>query len=156
MALLLPTLSHLAYANEHGSWTNPIPATPGVPEMLARVGEIDRYAAENRLLSIYERHTDGTRRRPTPRACGRSSTCAPATTCRCSPARTSSAPTSKLVAWLDARGIDVDVITDEDLHEEGLELLAPLSRRAHRLAPRVHDDADARRPRRASSSAAAG
>ena len=62
VALLLPTLSHLAYANEHGSWLNPIPATPGVEEMLERVGEIDRYAAEHRLLSIYERHTDGSGR----------------------------------------------------------------------------------------------
>lgn len=30
-----------------------------------------------------------------------------------------------LLAWLDAKGHDVDVITDEDLHAEGLGLIAP-------------------------------
>jgi N,N-dimethylformamidase len=123
VALLLPTLSHLAYANEHGSWTNPIPATPGVQEMLARVGDIDRYAAENRLLSIYERHTDGT-------GVAYSSRLRPIVNLRpgynmpllAGPHQFGA--DVELVAWLDARGIDVDVITDEDLHEEGLELLA--------------------------------
>lgn len=123
IALLLPTLSHLAYANEHGSWTNPIPATPGVPEMLARVGDIDRYAAEHRLLSIYERHTDGT-------GVAYSSRLRPIVNLRpgydmpllAGPHQFGA--DVELVAWLDARGIDVDVITDEDLHEEGIELLA--------------------------------
>jgi N,N-dimethylformamidase len=124
VALLLPTLSHLAYANEHGSWTNPIPATPGVQEMLERVGDIDRYAAEHRLLSIYERHTDGT-------GVAYSSRLRPIVNLRpgydmpllAGPHQFGA--DVELVAWLDARGIDVDVITDEDLHEEGLELLAP-------------------------------
>jgi N,N-dimethylformamidase len=124
VALLLPTLSHLAYANEHGSWTNPIPATPGVPEMLERVGEIDRYAADHRLLSIYERHTDGT-------GVAYSSRLRPIVNLRpgydmpllAGPHQFGA--DVELVAWLDARGIDVDVITDEDLHEEGSKLLAP-------------------------------
>lgn len=30
-----------------------------------------------------------------------------------------------ILAWLEAKGIDFDVITDEDLHEEGLDLLKP-------------------------------
>jgi N,N-dimethylformamidase len=124
VALLLPTLSHLAYANEHGSWLNPIPATPGVEEMLERVGEIDRYAADHRLLSIYERHTDGS-------GVAYSSRLRPIVNLRpgydmpllAGPHQFGA--DLELVAWLDARGIDVDVITDEDLHEEGLELLAP-------------------------------
>ena len=124
VALLLPTLSHLAYANEHGSWLHPIPATPGVQEMLERVGEIDRYAAEHRLLSIYERHTDGS-------GVAYSSRLRPIVNLRpgydmpllAGPHQFGA--DLELVAWLDARGIDVDVITDEDLHAEGLELLAP-------------------------------
>jgi N,N-dimethylformamidase len=123
VALLLPTLSHLAYANEHGSWTNPIPATPGVNEMLERVGDIDRYAAEHRLLSIYERHTDGS-------GVAYSSRLRPIVNLRpgydmpllAGPHQFGA--DLELVAWLDARGIDVDVITDEDLHEEGSELLS--------------------------------
>lgn len=123
VALLLPTLSHLAYANEHGSWTSPIPSTPGVPEMLERVGEIDRYAAEHRLLSIYERHTDGS-------GVAYSSRLRPIVNLRpgydmpllAGPHQFGA--DVELVAWLDARGIEVDVITDEDLHEEGGELLA--------------------------------
>ena len=124
--------------------------------MLERVGEIDRYAAEHRLLSIYERHTDGSGRGLLLAPAARSSTCGPATTCRCSAGPHQFGADLELVAWLDARGIDVDVITDEDLHEEGLELLAPLSRAADRLAPRVHDHADARRAPGLSSTPAGG
>ncbi len=32
---------------------------------------------------------------------------------------------SHILAWLDAKGIDFDIVTDEDLHEEGAALLAP-------------------------------
>jgi N,N-dimethylformamidase len=123
IALLLPTLSYLAYANEHASWLRPIPSTPGVQEMLERVGEIDRYAAEHRLKSIYERHADDS-------GVAYSSRLRPIVNLRpgydmpllAGPHQFSA--DVELVAWLDARGIEVDVITDEDLHEEGLDLLA--------------------------------
>jgi N,N-dimethylformamidase len=32
---------------------------------------------------------------------------------------------SHILAWLDAKGIEFDIVTDEDLHEEGAALLAP-------------------------------
>src|SRR5262249_61139084 len=59
VVVLMPTLSYLAYGNEHNSWANPIPATPGLDRILDSVGERDRYAADQRLKSIYELHPDG-------------------------------------------------------------------------------------------------
>ncbi len=49
-----------------------------------------------------------------------------------------------LVDWLDAKGFDVDYITDHDLHAEGPDLLRPYSGRAVVVAPRILDGADAR------------
>ena len=34
IAVLMPTLSYLAYGDEHNSWANPIPATPGLDQIL--------------------------------------------------------------------------------------------------------------------------
>jgi N,N-dimethylformamidase len=123
VALLLPTLSYIAYANEHASWLKPIPATPGVAEMLERVGEVDRYAADHRLLSIYERHTDGS-------GVAYSSRLRPIVNLRPDydmpllDGPHQFGEDVELVAWLAARRIAVDVITDEDLHREGAGLLA--------------------------------
>ena len=54
--MLLPTFSYLAYANEHASWENPISATGDVPLIVTAQ---DRFMSDQRLLSLYERHTDG-------------------------------------------------------------------------------------------------
>ena len=123
IAVLVPTLSYLAYANEHNSWSNPIPATPGLDRILDAVGERDRYAAERRLKSIYEMHTDGS-------GVAYSSRLRPIVNMRSDygmplllggphqfPAD------MELLAWLDRRTFDYDVITDEDLHHEGMSLV---------------------------------
>ena len=39
-----------------------------------------------------------------------------------------------LLAWLEAKGIAFDIITDEDLDDEGVDLLAPYRVRADRIA----------------------
>ncbi len=123
IAVLMPTLSYLAYANEHNSWANPIPATPGLEQILASVGERDRYVAEQGLKSIYEMHTDGS-------GVAYSSRLRPIVNMRSDygmplllggphqfPAD------MELLQWLDLRGISYDVLTDENLHHDGAALL---------------------------------
>ena len=73
VVVLIPTFSYLAYANEHNSWTNPIPATPGLDEILASVGERDRYAsAVQRPPSRSTRCTPMEAGSPTRLVCARS------------------------------------------------------------------------------------
>jgi len=116
-AVLLPTFSYLAYANEHASWERPIKASvggAGAPTVTDR----DRFMAENRLLSLYDLHLDGTGtclsswRRPVlnmrpgyhlPLIAG--------------PHQLSA--DLELLAWLDSQAVSYDVITDDDVHRHG-------------------------------------
>jgi N,N-dimethylformamidase len=124
VVVVIPTLSYLAYGNEHASWANPIPSTPGLDQILDAVGERDRYVAEQRLKSIYERHTDGS-------GVAYSSRLRPILNMRADygmplllggphqfPADI------ELLEWLDRRRIAYDVVTDEDLHHDGEAALA--------------------------------
>jgi N,N-dimethylformamidase len=122
-AVLLPTFSYLAYANEHASWERPIKASVGgVGEMT--VTERDRYMSERRLLSLYELHADGSGtclsswRRPVlnmrpgyhlPLVRG--------------PHQFSA--DLELLHWLESRGVEFDVITDDDVHLRGAAALDP-------------------------------
>jgi N,N-dimethylformamidase beta subunit-like, C-terminal/Concanavalin A-like lectin/glucanases superfamily len=124
IAVLMPTLSYLAYGNEHNSWANPIPATPGLDQILASVGERDRYMHEQRLKSIYELHTDGS-------GVAYASRLRPILNMRSDYAMPlllggpHQFPADlELLEWLDRREHRYDVLTDEDLHTEGVELLA--------------------------------
>src|SRR5262249_15215240 len=104
---------------------NPIPATPGLDQILEAVGERDRYAADSRLKSIYERHTDGS-------GVAYSSRLRPIVNLRSDygmplllggPHQFSA--DLELLEWLDLKQLRYDVLTDEDLHHERSELLAP-------------------------------
>ena len=122
-AVLLPTFSWLAYANEHASWERPIKASiGGAAEMI--VTDADRFTSRHRLLSLYELHEDGSGtcisswRRPVlnlrpgyqlPLVRG--------------PHQFSA--DLELLHWLESRGADVDVITDDDLHRDGVRVLEP-------------------------------
>ena len=116
-AVLMPTFSYLAYANEHASWERPIKASVGGAGSLT-VTERDRYMSEHRLLSLYELHADGSGtclsswRRPVlnmrpgyhlPLVKG--------------PHQFSA--DLELLQWLEGRGAAFDVITDDDLHRQG-------------------------------------
>ena len=120
IAFLVPTLSYLAYANEHAATGNPVAVTDFnlwdyfLPE--------DHLAQGVPLLGLYDRHRDGTgvcyssRLRPVVNmrphyhlALVRSAHQFPADL--------------HLVDWLHEKGFEVDVVTDEDLVEEGRALL---------------------------------
>jgi N,N-dimethylformamidase len=120
IAFLAPTLSYLAYANEHAAEGNPVAVTDFVlsdyyqPE--------DHYTIDTPLLGLYDKHRDGV-------GCCYSSRLRPVVNMRPHyhlPLIRSAhqfPADLHLVDWLEEKGFDADVVTDEDLHEEGLELL---------------------------------
>jgi N,N-dimethylformamidase len=121
VAFLAPTLSYLAYANEHYSWDSDFAVwAPG--DVHARLTEADRYMAEHRLLSLYDFHSDGTG------SCY-SSYLRPILSLRPKYEMPLIAAPHQfnadlhLLDWLEAKGFQRDVLTDHDLHEDGLELL---------------------------------
>jgi N,N-dimethylformamidase len=121
IAFLAPTNSYLAYANEH---LTEISLDLAPNQNRGEATPEDRYVADNGLLSLYDHHADGSgvcyssRLRPIlnmrPRYHMRTLSCPhqfPADL--------------HLIDWLEAKGHAHDVITDENLHAEGLDLLAP-------------------------------
>ncbi len=129
IAFLAPTNSYLAYANEH------VIANPNVQTLLSPGTTIeypiqaqDKYIVEQGLLSLYDCHTDGS-------GVCYSSRLRPILNMRPKYnaqllANGQGSPHQfnadlHLVDWLEAKGHTFDVITDEDLHFEGADLLAP-------------------------------
>lgn len=122
IAFLAPTLSYLAYANESLDVTEGIPLAPRT-DMGIRP-DIHRWVEANGLSSTYDRHRDGSGicmgslKRPILDV-------RPKKRCRTFDAPHQFAADLHLVDWLDAKGIEVDILTDHDLHAEGTAALAP-------------------------------
>ncbi len=123
VALVLPTASYMAYANEHLAAAGPMgqaiightPALQPLDLLLMEHPELG--------LSMYELHADGSgvsfssRRRPIVNMRPRH---------RFSFLGTWQFPSDLyLVDWLEHRGYDYDVLTDEDLHRDGVQALRP-------------------------------
>lgn len=130
IALVLPTFSYLAYANTH------MLSDPAALEVLRAMGmDLDyptraseRYIVANRLNSLYDKHPDGSgvcyssMRRPIvnmrpearePHLAGGAG----------APHQLSA--DLHLIDWLEHEGFSYDLLTDEQLHSEGVEVLAP-------------------------------
>lgn len=114
LALLVPTLSYLAYALDHLK-------QPFMPEDPAEVAA--RFARDNTIHSLYDRHTDG------------SGVCAVSLhrpllgmrddhVFRYHRGPHQYSEDVELVGWLERQGFRFDVLTDHDLHEEGAAALA--------------------------------
>ncbi|MCS6925707.1 MAG: LamG domain-containing protein [Candidatus Binatia bacterium] len=127
IALLLPTASYMAYANEH------LATNTALVELLAgRLVPLDKYSLflqEHREygLSCYDTHADGS-------GVCYSSRLRPILNMR--PKHISALggvgsslwqfnADTHITDWLEAMGYEFDVITDEDLHARGVELLKP-------------------------------
>jgi N,N-dimethylformamidase len=122
IAVLLPTYTYLAYANEQITWRNPDSPVPHDP--LQHLQPQDHYIVAHGLKSAYDHHADDTgvafssRLRPVLNFRPKYSTAlilAP----QHFPADL------YLIDWLEAMGHPYDVLTDEDLHAEGTDLLSP-------------------------------
>ena len=128
IALLIPTLSYLAYANEHALVDPNLRRVLNIPDEDYPRQPQDAYIVANNLLSLYDRHTDGSgvcytsRLRPIPSMRPKYVSQSLASG-KGSPHQFNA--DLHLVDWLEAKGYEFDVITDEDLHREGLDLLAP-------------------------------
>lgn len=125
IAFLAPTFSYLAYANQ--KFNNPDRmAVKGLEPGSSRPQ--DQFIVNERLHSLYDLHTDGScahyssrlkpivNMRPDHRL-------PPLSLGAGSPHQLSG--DLYLVDWLEAKSYRYDVITDEDLHHEGVELLSP-------------------------------
>lgn len=122
-ALLVPTLTYLAYANERMDYSPGLAALMASPRPLNRDPR-DLYLVDHPELSasLYDHHRDGS-------GFIYASRLRPITNLRPRYLKWRKggprhlASDLYLVDWLDAKGFDCDVITDEDLHHQGLELL---------------------------------
>ena len=127
LAFLLPTASYMAYANEH------MATNAGLIELLSgRLAPFDKnslFLNEHREYggSCYDSHSDGS-------GVCYSSRLRPILNMRPKHMSALGGDGSSLwqfnadthiTDWLEAQGYDFDVITDEDLHYEGLALLKP-------------------------------
>lgn len=134
VALLLPTLTYLAYSNEQ------MATRPEIQEMLSGFGgdgegiqypktQEDVYLSENRLLSLYDKRRDGigvcysSKRRPL--LSMRPSYYMPLLGPSGSGAAHLLCADLYIVDWLHNKGFEFDILTDEDLHEHGSDLLKP-------------------------------
>lgn len=129
VALLLPTFSYLAYANQH------LRGEPEWREAYRRLGSAvdyprcpeDDFVLEEELHSLYDRHRDGS-------GVCHASWLRPLVTMRpgylqadvslTRPAAHQLAADLHLVDWLHEQGHSVDVITDDHCHAAGAEALA--------------------------------
>ena len=128
-ALLIPTFSYMAYGD--GRNTDETTGNFGdyfVPGFKYPVKPEDHYIVDNGLVSMYNSHTDGS-------GVCHSSWLRPIVNMRpgyysVGLSRGQGSPHQlsadlHLVDWLEAKGHAYDVITDHDLHREGLALLKP-------------------------------
>ena len=112
LAVLLPTFTYQAYSCERAA---PALASSERPE--------DRWVAENRLLSLYDRHADGgggyeaSLHRPLTQL-------RPSYRCSQHGGPHGLAQDLILLGFLARRGIEVDLLTDHDVHREGAAALA--------------------------------
>jgi N,N-dimethylformamidase len=118
LALLIPTASYLAYANQQmvsSWWFDELSSCK-----FMTLSEVDRYLEEHESfgLSVYDEHNDGS-------GICYSSHLRPILNMRPKTDLWQFNADTHLTDWLEKKGIPYDVITDDDLHAEGLECLRP-------------------------------
>ena len=124
IALLMPTASYLAYANEHLSFDAQIvQSMTGQPPIVSDI-DVEMYKNPEFGLSTYDTYMDGlgvcysSYRRPIVNMRPKHRISSMGITWQF-PADLS------ILAWLEKLGYDYEVITDEDLDREGLDCLKP-------------------------------
>jgi N,N-dimethylformamidase len=124
LAFLVPTATYMAFANERMSFDDPErQSVTGQPPVLSDI-DVELYERNDFGLSTYDKHADGT-------GVCYSSYHRPIFNMQ-PKYRTPSlnVPSGlgaelSIVAWLEHKKLDYDVLTDEDLHREGSAAFAP-------------------------------
>lgn len=118
LAFLASTFTYLAYANSHHGYEDPL-SEPAYGALLV-LDRTDLFLKERRDLgvSLYDRHRDGSG------SCY-SSAKRPILNMRPKRRIWNFNADLHVIDWLEESGIAYDVITDDILHQEGAELLAP-------------------------------
>lgn len=116
VALLIPTASYLAYSNHQMATSWSFDELSSGKFITLSAG--DRYLEENHSfgLSTYDSHNDGS-------GVCYSSRLRPVLNMRPRAELWQFNADTHITDWLEARGIDYDVITDDDMEAEGLDLL---------------------------------
>ena len=117
IALVASTATYLSYANTHIKFDSL--NTENLYESLTPISEDELYLNEHRELGLshYDTHADGS-------GVFYASRLRPMLNFRPGLYTFNYLNDTHVVAWLAARGFDFDVITDEDLHAEGEDLLS--------------------------------
>ena len=120
VAYLAATATYNAYYNNVGRFTAPL--TELYQGRITVMDATDMLPLDHPELglSTYDRHRDGS-------GVCYSSRLRPASNIRPKGRLWNYCPDLFVVGWLEHCGVDYDVITDEDLHQEGLDLLRPYS-----------------------------
>lgn len=122
IVFLAPTLSYLAYANEHSAADNPV-AAPDL-DISQHYQAADHYAIAEAVCGLYDHHPDGTGvcysswRRPIVNM-------RPDYTMPLTRSAHQLSADLHLVDWMEEKRFAYDVVTDHDLHQDGVSLLAP-------------------------------
>lgn len=124
IVFLAPTATYLAYANEHLSFDDPTTQTvTGMTSILSEV-DIELCARHDFGRSTLDRSVDGqgiffsSYRRPIVNMRPKHRMSSTGATCGL-------AADLSIIAWLERHQYDYDVLTDEDIHRDGLSALAP-------------------------------
>ena len=117
IALVASTATYMSYANTHIKFDSL--NTENLYESLTPISEDELYLNEHRELGLshYDTHADGS-------GVFYASRLRPMLNFRPGLYTFNYLNDTHVVAWLAARGFDFDVVTDEDLHAEGAELLS--------------------------------
>jgi N,N-dimethylformamidase len=124
LAVLMSTFTYLAYANERLAFDAPIAQAITAHTPILTEADLDFYKLQEFGLSTYDHHSDGA-------GCCYSSWRRPILNVR---PRHRNAATGvswglpadlSLLWWLDRAGYDCEILTDHDLHQEGVAALAP-------------------------------
>ena len=118
IALLLPTMTYMAYLNHRARFTSLASERLHGRLRVLDATDIASIETPEAGLSTYDRHSDGS-------GVAYSSRLRPATNLRPTGPLWNFSLDLFIVAWLENTGHGYDVITDEDLDEEGADLLRP-------------------------------
>lgn len=123
VCMLMPTASYLAYANEHFVFQGPAVEAITAHPLILRDADYLLNAHPEWGLSSYDHHSDGagvcytSYHRPIMGLRPKARMAATGVAWQF-------AADLSIVYWLEAKGIDYDILTDEDLHRDGLAAIA--------------------------------